>query len=173
MTGSANDRDGRVAVGRINGTWGLRGHVKVTPLTSNPERLQPGAVVLVAGVPRRILDVVRPKGFPCVQFEGYGERDAAEALRGTLIEVDAQDLPPLPEHEYYVDDLVGLTVMTVEGAEVGELVEVLTTGANDVYVVRRPGERDVLVPAVEDVVREVDVEGGGMVIEALPGLLDA
>ena len=163
---------GRVAVGRINATWGLRGHVKVTPLTSNPRRIQPGAVLLVRGEPREVLDVRYPKGFPCVVFEGYEDATAANALRGTLIEIDDADLPDLGRDEYYVHDLVGLDVVTTSGERLGRLAEVLRTGANDVYIVRRKGERDLLLPAIGDVIAEVDLEGGRMVVELLPGLLD-
>ena len=163
---------GRVAVGRINATWGLRGHVKVTPLTSNPKRIQPGEVLLVRGEPREVLDVRYPKGFPCVVFEGYEDATAAQALRGTLIEIAEADLPDLGQDEYYVHDLVGLEVVSTAGARLGRLAEVLRTGANDVYIVRRKGERDLLLPAIGDVIAEVDLEGGRMVVELLPGLLD-
>ena len=162
----------RIAVGRINSPWGLRGHVKVTPLTSNPARLQAGSVLHVRGEPRRVLDVVYPRGYPCVRFEGCPDATAAEQLRGAMIEIDDADLPELAEGEYYVHDLVGLAVVSLEGEEIGRLVEVLPTGANDVYIVRRPGRRDVLIPAIRDVIREVDLEARRMRIEVLPGLLD-
>jgi 16S rRNA processing protein RimM len=163
---------GRVAVGRINGVWGLRGHVKVTPLTSNPERLVEGAVLYVRGERRRILDVVTPQGYPCIRFEGYPDRTAAGALRGALIEIDEADIAPLPEGEYYVHDLEGLEVVTPEGEHVGRLKEVLTTGANDVYVIVRDTKPDALIPAIGDVVLAVDLEARRMTIEPMPGLLD-
>ncbi len=162
----------RIAVGRINSTWGLRGHVKVTPLTSNEQRLQPGAVVLVRGEPTRILDVATPRGYPCIVFEGYEDATAADVLRGTLIELAEEELPALPEGEYYVHDLVGLAVVDAEGEAIGELAEVLRTGANDVYLVRREDVRDLLVPAIPDVILEVDLAGARMRVELLPGLLD-
>ena len=162
----------RIAVGRINAPWGLRGHVKVTPLTSNPERLQPEATLLVRGEPRRVLEIVSPSGYPCIRFEGCTDRDAAEQLRGALIEIEEGELPGLGEGAYYVHDLVGLEVVTTGGERLGELVEVLHTGANDVYIVRRPGLRDVLLPAIADVVVEVDLPAGQMRIDPLPGLID-
>lgn len=170
-TRQALETRGRVAVGRINATWGLRGHVKVTPLTSNPRRIQPGEVLFVRGEPRTVLDVRYPKGFPCVVFEGYEDVTAANALRGTLIEIDETDLPELGADEYYVHDLVGLTVVTTQGEPLGRLAEVLRTGANDVYIVRRRGERDLLLPAIGDVIAGVDLGGGRMVVDLLPGLL--
>jgi len=162
----------RVAVGVINAPWGLKGHVKVTPLTSNPDRLNRGAVLLVRGEPRRVLDHVEPYGYPMLLFEGYRDRTAAESLRGELIEIDEADLTPLPPGEHYVHDLLGLEVVTAGGEAVGRVEEVLQTGANDVYVVSRPGRRDALIPAIPDVVLKVDVSGGRMTIEPLPGLLD-
>ena len=162
----------RIAVGRINSTWGLHGHVRVTPYTSNPDRFQPGAMLLIQGEPRRVLEVRAPQGYPIVRFEGYPDATAAEALRGALIEIDAADLPPLPAGEYYLHDLVGLDVVTRDGTRVGTLAEVLTTGANDVYVVRRDGRPDALIPAIPDVVLAVELDAHRMVIDALPGLLD-
>ena len=163
---------GRIAVGRINTTWGLNGHVKVTPFSSNPERFNEGEVLLIRGRPRRVIDVRRPKGYPCVRFEGFESATAAAALQGELIEIDAAALPELPDGEHYIHDLVGLRVETASGELVGELAEVLKTGANDVYVVRRAGQRDALIPTIADVVLEVDVVGGRITIEPLPGLLE-
>lgn len=162
----------RIAVGRIDGVWGMKGHVKVRPLSTNPERLKADAVVLVLGRPTKILEVVSPQGYPIVRFHGYADRTAAERLRDTLIEIDEADLPPLPEGEYYVDDLVGLDVVTAEGEPVGRLMEVLGTGANDVYVVARPGQREVLIPAITDVVVAVDLAAKRVVINVVPGLLE-
>jgi len=161
----------RITVGRINQTWGLKGHVKVTPFTSNPERLVTGAELYVAGKPTRVLESVSPQGYPIMQFAGHTTREAAERLRDELIEIDEASLPELAANEYYVDDLEGLTVVSSTGNEIGELVEVLTTGANDVYVVSRPGEKDLLVPAIPDILLNVDLEKRRMTIELIPGLL--
>jgi len=163
---------GRVAVGRINSAWGMKGHVRVTPLTTNPERLKAGSTVLLHGRPTRILEVVTPQGYPIIRFQGYPDRSSAEQLPGTIIEIDETDLPPLPEDEYYIDDLVGIEVVTTAGEVVGRLTEVLGTGANDVYVVARPGAKDALIPAISDVVLSVDLPAKRMVIDPIPGLLD-
>ncbi len=163
---------GRITVGRINGVWGVHGHVKVTPFTSNPERLIEGATLYVRDEPRRILNVVYPQDYPCIRFEGFPDRTAAEALRGALIEIDEADLPSLPEGEYYLHDLEGLEVVTVDGTRIGRLKEVLTTGANDVYVIARDTQPDALIPAIPDVVLAVDLESRRMTIDPIPGLLD-
>lgn len=161
-----------MVVGRINTTWGLRGHVKVTPFSSNPDRFAVGAVLYVRGEARRVTDLNTSQGYPIVRFEGYPDATAAEVLRGTLIEIDETDLPPLEEGEYYLHDLRGLTVVTTGGEQIGTLVDVLTTGANDVYVVRREGKPDTLLPAIREVVIGVDLAARTMTIEPMQGLLD-
>lgn len=167
-----DEPDGRVAVGHINSPFGVRGHVKVTPLTSNPERLKVGATFYVAGDRRRVVDIKYPRGYPAILFEGIAGRDGAERLRGAVLEIDEVELPDLPEGEYYIDDLIGLSVHTTDGRDLGTLVEVLTTGSNDVYLVKRAGAKDVLIPALNDVVLDVDFDAGTMMIEAVPGLLE-
>ena len=162
----------RIAVGRINGPWGLKGHVKVTPLTSNPERLQPGAELIVNGERRHVLDVASPKGYPCVLFDGFYNRNGAETLKGTLIEIEEAELPDLEPDRYYVHQLIGLQVVTTDGEHLGSLEDVLRTGANDVYLVKRRKAKDILIPAIADVIIRVDLEAGEMLIDPLPGLLD-
>ncbi len=159
-------------MGRINTTWGLRGHVKVTPYSSNADRFAVGAVLYVRGEQRRIVDLNTSQGYPIVKFEGYPDATAAEALRGTLIEIDEADLPSLEEGEYYLHDLIGLSVVTTAGEPLGTLADVLTTGANDVYVLRREGKPDVLIPAIPDVIRSVDLDTRTMTIEPMQGLID-
>lgn len=163
---------GRIAVGRINAVWGLRGQVKVTPYTSNPRRLEVGATVLVRGEPVVITDHVEPYGYPILRFDRYSDRTQAQVLPGEIIEIDEEDLPPAPEGEYYIHDLVGLEVVTVEGEVLGRLAEVLQTGANDVYIVRRRGARDILLPAITQVIVEVDLDAGQLRVDPLPGLID-
>ncbi|MEX2032598.1 MAG: ribosome maturation factor RimM [Dehalococcoidia bacterium] len=162
----------RVAVGRINGTWGVRGHVKVTPMTDNPTRIVSGARVYVQGVPRTITDVRHPRGFPVVLLDGVQRPEDVEALKGAVIEIDEDALPDLPEGEYYIHDLIGLAVVTSEGEAFGVVDDVLRTGSNDVYVVKRPGAKDVLVPALDGVVLEIDLGARQMTVEVVPGLLD-
>ncbi len=109
----------KVAVGAVNGVWGVRGHVKVTLMTSNPDRFQAGVTLLLQGIPRKVLDVQFPRGYPVVLFRGFEDREAAESLVGELIEIPESELPELPEGEYYTHDLVGMVVETSEGEPVG------------------------------------------------------
>ena len=168
----ARSKRKKIAVGSINGVWGVHGHVKVTLLTSNPDRFKAGVTLLLQGIPRKVLDVQLPRGYPAVLFRGFEDRRAAESLIGEVIEIPESELPELPEGEYYTHDLVGMAVETAGGEPLGTLVEVLRTGSNDVYVVRREGVKDVLVPAIPDVIVSVDVPAQRMVVELLPGLLE-
>jgi len=153
-----------VAVGWIAAPWGVRGDLKVQPLTDFPERFQRGAALWVRG---RRIEVQRSRwsrGFVYLGLSGIDSRSAAEELRGTLLEVPESDLTPLPEGQYYRFQVIGLEVRTPEGRSLGRVAEILSTGSNDVYVVRG-GPRELLVPAIEDVVKEVDIEGGRLVVE--------
>ncbi len=162
----------RVTVGRVGAPWGLAGHVNIITLSSNPERFRVGAELLVAGVTRRMEALITRRGHPVVRFSGVDGREGAEALRGAAIEIEGDELPPPPEGRHYVHDMIGLSVMTVAGVHVGELVDVLGTGANDVYVVRDEEGREALIPATAEIVRDVDLAGRRLLIEPLPGLLD-
>jgi 16S rRNA processing protein RimM len=99
------------------------------------------------------------------------DRDEADEWRGAEVEIAGTDLPPLEEGEYYAFELIGLTVVTTEGEELGVLEEVLDMPANDVYVVRKDG-KEYLIPAIKEVIQEVDLSAGQMVIQVIEGMLD-
>jgi 16S rRNA processing protein RimM len=161
---------GYVAVARIGTAWGVSGVVKVIPLVDKRERLAPGRSVTVAGHRRTIESSRWQKGLGHLKLSGIDDRQAALALRGQLLTVPESELEPLGEGEYYRFQLVGLAVQTTGGASLGRVTDVLSTGANDVYVVQ--GERgEILVPATDDIVKEIDLESGRIVIEEVPGLI--
>ncbi|HWO94480.1 MAG TPA: ribosome maturation factor RimM [Dehalococcoidia bacterium] len=162
---------GRVAVGRVLRPWGTQGELKVEPLTDFVrERFAPGAR-LWAGANRHTIAGYREhQGQSLVRFEDVRDRNAAEELRGELLEVAEEELASLPPDTYYRHDLLGLAVITTGGERLGEVTEVLDTGANEVFVVAGEGW-EILVPAIGDVVTDVDVPGGRIVIEPTPGLL--
>lgn len=160
---------GYVAVGRVSTAWGARGVVKVIPLADKPERLARGRSVGVAGHSRTIEDCRWQKGLVYLKLSGIDDREAALALRQHLLTVPESDLEPLDEGQYYRFQLVDLAVCNTAGDFLGRVTDVLTTGANDVYVVQ--GQRgEILVPATDDIVKEIDLERGRMVIEEVPGL---
>ena len=104
-------------------------------------------------------------------FEGYDTPEQAGKLRNQLAYVPTADRPPLPDGEYYHHQLIGLKVISEQGEVLGKVTEILATGANDVYVVRAEIGAEILIPAVDEFVRAVDLERGELRVHLAPGLL--
>ena len=161
---------GYVAVGRVGSPWGVQGVVRVVPLVDRRERLAPGRAIIVGGE-RRVIEGCRwQKGQAHLKLSGIDDQESAAALRDQLLAVPESELEALAEGEYYRFQLIGLEVRSTAGAALGRVTEVLDTGANDVYVVKGE-EGEVLVPATDEVIKEIDLPAGRMVIEAVPGLI--
>ncbi|MEU5989659.1 ribosome maturation factor RimM [Spirillospora sp. NPDC047418] len=164
-----------LVVGRVGRPHGVRGEVTIDVRTDEPDtRFAAGAEIATdpgAAGPLTIERIRWHSGRLLVRFAGVGDRDAAEELRGTWLVVDPGDIPPSADPDDFHDqELVGLAVVTADGAAVGEVAEVLHHG-QDLLVVRGPGGEK-LVPFVAALVPEVDVPGGRLVIDPPPGLLD-
>lgn len=162
-----------VVIGKIVAPVGIRGEVKVIVLTDFPERFSVGSEIMLKppkGESRRVkIELQRPtKGGLTIKLEGVDTRNDAEALRDAQFVIDKSELATLPEGEFYVFDIIGLRVVTDDGRECGEVIEVLQGGANDVYVT----STGICIPALRDVVVGVDVDKREMVIRPVPGLLD-
>ncbi len=160
-------KDG-ITVGKIVGTHGHRGMVKVLPLTDFPDRFfQMDRITLEQDGKQKVYTVAEVKihrKHILIRLGEVADMNGAEALRGALIKVGRDELTSLPEGSYYIFDIVGLKVFNPDGRYLGVVEDVLQTGANDVYVVDTGGKAPVLVPALKDVVREVDIKGGKMVV---------
>ena len=163
-------------VGVITTTHGVRGEVKVYPTTDDAERfLELEEIWLDTGkerLPLKIQNVKFFKNMVILKFEGYDDINAVQAWRQKDLLVTREQAVKLQEDEYFIGDLIGLHVEDEEGNALGVLRDVLETGANDVYLVSRPGEKDLMLPAIKDCIREVDLESGIMRVRVLPGLLD-
>jgi 16S rRNA processing protein RimM len=153
----------------VLGAWGVRGAVKVEPLA--PERvLSQGRTVHVEGRQLSIRHAQRSGRFVRLAFDGVETRESAAALRSKALQVPESDLEPLPEGQYYRFQLVGLRVVGAGGEDLGRVTDVISAPENDVYVVQ--GEnREVLIPAIDDVVQNIDLAAGVITIEVVPGLL--
>jgi len=161
---------GYVAVGRILSPWGLRGDLKVEPLTDRPDHLAPGRSITVAGQTHTV-EHSRPRGrLLYLKLSGIDDRNAAASLRDHYLQVPERDLEPLGDGQYYRFQLVGLSVRSTQGEPLGRVSHVLATPGNDVLVVHGP-RGEILVPAIEDFIKEIDIQGGIIVIEVVPGLL--
>jgi 16S rRNA processing protein RimM len=165
----------QVVVARVGKAHGLRGEVTVQVLTGSPdERFVPGATFATepaAAGPLVLRSARDNNGILLLGFEHTDDRNGAEALRGVklLAEVLADDGN---EETWYERDLVGLKVVTVGGVEVGEVTALEPRPAQDLLVLRLTNGREALVPFVSAIVPEVDIEGGRVVLDPPPGLLD-
>ena len=153
----------------MRGPHGLHGEVKVEPLTDHPQRFQRGATLQAGDRTYTVLSARMHQKALLLQIEGIDTRTQAEALRDLLFEVPETELPALGEGEYYRYKLIGIEVVDGQGLSLGRIEEVLETGANDVYAVRNE-EGELLLPAIDSVIREVDVPTGRMVVEVPSGL---
>lgn len=172
-------------IGRVRKPHGVRGELKVSVLTDTPERfswleraflsrkeLDPKAVEL------EVEKVRFAGGDALVKFKGYDSPETAGKFRQYWVQVALEDAVPLEEGEYYSYQLIGVRVVSDKGVEIGVLKEVMETGANDVFVIKcevsesNPKGKDVLIPDIDEVVLEVDLEENVMVVKVLDGLLD-
>ncbi|MER5867664.1 ribosome maturation factor RimM [Kitasatospora sp. NPDC002040] len=167
----------QLVVGKIGRAHGIRGDVSVEVRTDEPElRLGPGAVLLTDPASAGPLTIESGKvhsGRLLLRFAGVNDRNAAEALRGTMLiaEIDPEDRPEDPE-EFYDHQLIGLDVVLLDGTLVGELSEVVHLPYQDLLTVTRPDGTEVLVPFVTRIVPTIDLENQRAVIDPPPGLID-
>jgi 16S rRNA processing protein RimM len=164
-----------VGLGRVAGVHGIRGEVKVRAdaeaATTDPEVFTALQEVWIGGRTHQVLATARHKNQVILRLAGVDTRDQAEALVGLPVQGDRRRFPPLPEGEYYWFQVMGLPVINVaDGVLLGYLAEIIPTPAHDVYVVRQ-GEREILLPAVEDVIVEINLEERVVKVAPLEGLL--
>jgi 16S rRNA processing protein RimM len=160
-----------ITIGRILAPWGVKGQLRVEVITDFPHRLAPHSAVYVNRQPMTIASSSWHKGQAIIQLEGIDSTADAEKLRGKMLEIHQSQLETLPEGRYYHFQLIGLEVWTTEGQRIGKVVRILSSASNDNYVVS--GEKgEILIPAIEDVIRSVDLESKRITIEAIKGLLE-
>jgi len=170
-------------VGKLVNTHGIRGEVKVWPQTDFPEvRFAKGSILTLVdeekGAPSINVEVVSArlqKNVYIVKLKGYDNINDIEKYKGWALKVSENDLVELPEDEYYYHQIIGCTVVTDGGEELGKVTEILTPGANDVWVVKGKDERgkarEVLLPVIDDVLLHVDVNAKVIKVKLLEGLI--
>ncbi|MEV6697837.1 ribosome maturation factor RimM [Streptomyces sp. NPDC051453] len=167
----------QLVVARIGRAHGIKGEVTVEVRTDEPElRLGPGAVLATAPASAGPLTIETGRvhsGRLLLRFEGVRDRTAAEALRNTLLiaEVDPEELPE-DEDEFYDHQLMDLDVVTTDGVEVGRITEISHLPSQDLFIVERPDGSEVMIPFVEEIVTEIDLEEQRAIIDPPPGLID-
>ena len=159
-----------IVVGKILAPWGIEGKLKVEVMTDFPERFAPHSRVYINQQPTTIDSTEWRKGKAVIKLSTVDTVEQAQKLRGQPLEIHHSQLYPLPEGQYYHFQLVGLEVWTTEGEPLGNITEILTAESNDNYVVSG-AKGEILIPAIEDVVKSIDLDQGRMVIEPIAGLL--
>jgi 16S rRNA processing protein RimM len=162
-------------IGKVVALFGIRGELKVLLLTDIPNRFAGlGAVYAGPDHTRRLIQSVRPyKGEMIVlKLEGIDDANTAESLRDQNLAIPVSELAQLPPDSYYQHDILGLMVITLDRQKLGSIVDIIVTGSNDVYVIKVPDGSQVLIPAIKDVIKQVDLIRRTMYIDPLPGLLD-
>jgi 16S rRNA processing protein RimM len=165
-----------VLIGKVTATHGIRGQLRVVPFSGEAESILSQRRLILKGPNDE------SEAFEVANSSVHGKRvllslkslddiNKVEYLVGREIYVERGQLPELPDGEYYWCDLIGLKVYTVQGKFLGKLCEILATGSNDIYIIRN-GEKEFLIPAIEDVVTDINLHESVMIVDPPEGLLD-
>jgi 16S rRNA processing protein RimM len=165
-------------VGKIVNTQGLKGEVRVISQTDFPElRYKKGAVLTLFQEKKEPIELTikthrKHKNFDIVTFEDHFSINDVEKYRDGILKVSKDQLTDLPQDEFYYHEIIGLTVIDENEKKLGKIKEILSPGANDVWVVQRPKKKDALIPYIESVVQSVDLKEGIVRVEIPEGLID-
>jgi 16S rRNA processing protein RimM len=166
--------DNYLRVGVISSTHGIKGEVKVFPTTDDPNRFKElKKVFLDTGKESLLLEIEGVKFFKqmvILKFKGIDNINEIEKYRGKDLLISREDAVKLEEGEFFIYDLIDSEVTTDEGEALGTLVEIMATGANDVYVVKTPTGKEILIPSIKECILDVDVENKKILVHLLNGL---
>lgn len=167
---ASNEADGtpleRLTIGRIVSPHGVRGEIRMYIYSHFPERIPQLPYVFIGDEeqPRKVLRARLKDNLAIIRVEGITTREMADELRDQIIQIDLENAAPLEEGEFYHFEIIGLTAVDESGNVLGAVVDIIETGANDVYVIRDEDDNETLIPALKDVVPEISIEEGKMVI---------
>lgn len=164
-----------LAIGRIVRAHGVRGEVSVAILTDFPERFEQSEWLYIGNEHEADVYQVKSQRWHkqnvLLSFAGITDRNQAEKLVGQFVQIPVEDAMALPEGSYYLYQMIGLQAVTADGRQLGVITEVIETNANDVYVVQNDEGKDILLPAIPDVIKSIDLDQGTMVVELIDGLM--
>lgn len=162
-----------IKVGKIVNTHGVKGYVKCIPMTDDLERFEELKYVFTEkdDIKRIISDVWFQKGMVYLKLNNIDDMNTAETFKDTYISILEDQLRDLPEDSYYLFDLEGMEVYSTDGDYIGKISDIFQTGANDVYEIKN-NNKSYLIPAIKDVVKEVNVQDKKMIINVIEGLLE-
>lgn len=162
-------------IGQVVALFGVRGEIKVHALTDIPGRFQTLKTVYI-GSEHRLYTIEQSRAYKgdmvLLKLAGIDDANAAESLRTQHLLIPLDQLAELPADNYYQHDILGLTVRTLDQRILGSIIEIMETGSNDVYVIKKPDGKEVLIPALKTVVKRIDLAQRVMLIDPLPGLLE-
>ncbi|WP_108669720.1 ribosome maturation factor RimM [Peribacillus acanthi] len=167
-------------VGKIVNTHGIKGEIRVISKTDfADERYKPGNKIFIfsddqgkqAPIEVTIASHRQHKNFDLLTFEGFYNVNEVEKFKNSLLKVPESFLGELEEGEYYFHEIIGCSVETTEGEELGKIKEILTPGANDVWVINGKNGKEILIPFIQDVVKNVDINSKKIIIDPMEGLL--
>ena len=162
-------------IGQIVNTFGIKGMVKVKPFTDDIRRFDELKTVYVeknsTQTEYEIEEVKYHKDMVLIKFKGIDKVEQAEMLRNSYLTVSRDSVEKLEEGRYYIVDLLGLEVYTDEQILLGTLEDIFNTGSNDIYVVKDKQGKQILLPAIQDVIRQIDIENKKIIVHLLPGLI--
>ena len=162
-------------VGQIINTFGIKGFVKVYPYTDDIKRFDDLKKVYIKNKLEKkeleIQEVKYHKNMVLIKFKGIDKLEDAESLRCHYKLIDRKDSKPLDEDTYFIVDLLGLEVYTDEGKLLGKLDDIFNTGSNDIYVVKDELGKQLLLPAIKDVIKEIDIKNKKIIVHLLNGLI--
>ena len=162
-------------VGQIVNTFGVMGLVKVKAFTDDLERFEELKKVYVCKKDKleevEIEEVKYHKGMVLLKLKGINNMNEAESLKGLYLKIDRKDAKKLPEGTYFIADLIGLEVYSDEGEFLGKLDDIFNAGANDVYVVKNELGKQLLLPGIPDVIKDIDLENEKILVHLLKGLI--
>ena len=161
-------------IGQIVNTFGIKGMVKVKSFTDNIERFSNLEKIYIKNksgqTEYKIQEVKYHKNMVLIKFEGIENPEQADLLRNSYLIVDRETEEPLEAGRYYIVDMIGLDVFTDDNEYLGKLEDIYNTGSNDIYVVKNELGKQILLPAIEDVIKNIDMDNKKVIVHLIPGL---
>lgn len=160
-----------IKVGKIVNTHGIKGELKILPLTDDMTRFEDLEYVYVEKQKIEIEDVWYKKNFVMLKFKGFDNINDVLCFKGKYVYVDKENAIELPEDTYFIFQIIGLNVYLKNGKFLGEIKDVIQTGSNDVYVVKNDN-REYLIPAIKEVIKEINLDDKKVIINPLEGMIE-
>lgn len=167
-----NMKNNILEIGQVVNTHGVRGELKIQTWCDEPEVYDELEYIYIDGKKYNILKNRLHKNCEIVAVEGINNINDAELLKNKIVTVEREALGSLPDGAYYIADLIGLEVKTADGKILGKIEDVIKTGSNDVYQIKGESKKPILIPVIDEVVNEVNIDDGYVLVTLMKGLID-